>query len=583
MKILYAGGRSCVHQPTPIATMKLFATLAAFVLPTACTFTGQLFDSREATIDGVHDAIFSGMASCRDVVSSFIARIEAFNPTVNAIISLNTNALKIADEIDLRIASGNSTGSLLCIPVLLKDNFDTFDMNTTGGSLALAGNKPLADAPVVAVLKNSGAIILGKTNLQELALEGISVSSLGGQTINPYDHSRTPGGSSGGSGAAISCSFAVFSTGMRTVSLHERAWLGLADSVGTDTVNSLRNPASANSLYSFRPTRGLISRSSIMPNSYTQDTAGAIARTVHDLAVALTVMASVGYDENDNATALIPPSSVGLDYTEELRGGSLEGLRFGLVKGFCNRTVSEETTPVNEVMDGMVSMLEAAGATVMSIDDAVYNATEIALLDVQAYEFREAMDAYLHRPTNGGHHPSTLEELYGGGKFLVLPAQYNHIKAALRSSTNNASYVDRILEIRNLVAVATATITDNKLDAIIYPEQKNLVVKLGSPSQAGRNGILAALTGFPVVTIPAGFSSPTVEAPVGVPIGMEILGLPWSEDRLLNMAYHISNIHDVRRMPSFANGSVEARAYDSVPSIIPDITNIPAPYPVGIL
>lgn len=119
----------------------------------------------------------------------------------------------IADEMDAWIAAGNVTGSLFCIPVLLKDNYDTVEMKTTGGCLDLSRNKPTVDATVVTALKNAGVIILGKTNLHEMALEGLTVSSLGGQTINPYDHTRTPGGSSGGTGAAIASSFAVFGTG----------------------------------------------------------------------------------------------------------------------------------------------------------------------------------------------------------------------------------------------------------------------------------------------------------------------------------------------------------------------------------
>lgn len=171
------------------------------------------FDPREATIDSVHNALFTGITTCRSIVSSFIARIEAFNPTINAIISLNPQALVIADEMDSMIASGNVTGSLFCIPIFLKDNYDTVGMNTTGGCLALGGSQPMTDAPATAALKAAGAIILGKTNLHELALEGLTVSSLGGQTINPYDHTRTPGGSSGGTGAAIATSLAVFGTG----------------------------------------------------------------------------------------------------------------------------------------------------------------------------------------------------------------------------------------------------------------------------------------------------------------------------------------------------------------------------------
>ncbi|RDL42061.1 uncharacterized protein BP5553_02040 [Venustampulla echinocandica] len=524
------------------------------------SFSDEAFDIREATIDGVHDALHSRIASCRDIVSSFIARIEAFNPTVNALISLNPNALTIADEMDGKIASGNFTGAIFCIPVLLKDSYDTAEMNTTGGCLALAGNQPSVDAPSVAALKNAGAIILGKANLHELALEGLSVSSLGGQTINPYDHTRSPGGSSGGTGAAIATNFAVFGT-------------------GTDTVNSLRSPASANSLFSVRPTRGLISRAGVIPVSYTQDALGPIARNVRDLAKALTIMASVGYDPNDNTTALIPPSSIGVDYSASLYGGSLNGLRFGLLQGFFNYTSSDETTPVNTVMDGMVSTLKAAGAAVISINETVYNATAIAALDVQSSEFRQQMDIYLSQ--SSGTIPSSLNQLYSSGKSLVIPSQYNHVDTALRSSTSNSSYAPTKLAIEELSKVLRATFTTNNLDAIIYPEQKNLVVKIGSPSQSGRNGILAALTGSPVVTIPAGFSPRTANAPVGVPIGMEILGLPWTEGKLLNIALHISDLTNVRRMPSFANRSVEATSYSAVPTITP-LANIPSVYPIGI-
>ena len=154
------------------------------------------YDVREATIKGVHNALYSGLTSCREIVESFIARIEAYNPILNSIITLNPNALSIADEKDLALAAGNGTGALFCIPVLLKDNYDTKDINTTAGCLGLAGSQPSVNAPVVGALENAGAITLGKTNLHELALEGLTVSSIGGQTVNPYDHTRTPGGSS---------------------------------------------------------------------------------------------------------------------------------------------------------------------------------------------------------------------------------------------------------------------------------------------------------------------------------------------------------------------------------------------------
>ena len=523
------------------------------------------FDVREASIDTIHDALYGRLVTCRSLVETFIGRIQAYNPLINAIITLNRDALSIADTLDLALAAGNASGSLFCIPILLKDNYDTMDMNTTGGCLDLANSQPMNDAPVVAALKRAGGIILGKTNLHELALEGLSVSSLGGQTTNPYDLSRTPGGSSGGTGAAIAASFAVLGT-------------------GTDTVNSLRSPASANSLFSVRPTRGLISRSGIIPISYTQDAIGPIARNVNDLAIALNVMASVGYDTNDNATALVPPSSVGADYSTASAGGSLRTVRLGLIETFFNRTTSEETTPVIAAINATVSSLMAAGATVVPISSPVYNSSAILeAYDTQRYEYRQEMNEYLARSSLRGEHPANLNDLYKSGKFLVIPSQYSYVNTALVSSTDNATYATRKQGIQNLILSLQSTFKTHSLDALIYPEQANLVVKIGAASQAGRNGILAAVTGFPVVTVPAGFSPSTKEAPIGIPIGMEILGVPWSEAKLLSIAKRVSEVRRVRRMPVPTQESVRGSRMDEVPVIVPDTRNIPISYPLGTL
>lgn len=535
-------------------------------LANATANLNDAFDIREATIDGIHNALFTGLTTCREIVSSHLARIEAFNPTINAMTSLNSDALAIADGKDLQISQGNTTGTLFCIPIVVKDNYDATPMNTTGSCLALAMNKPTEDAPTVKAMKDAGAIVLGKTNLHELALEGLSVSSLGGQTLNPYDSTRTPGGSSGGSGAAVAAGFAVFAT-------------------GTDTVNSLRSPAASNSLVSFRPTRGLISRAGVIPISYTQDAVGAMGRTVRDVARALTVMSSVGYDARDNATADIPEEAVEMNYEAALRGVGLSRLRIGLIQGFFNLTASAETTPVNEAMENMVSKLQDVGVEVVNITDAVYNASAIgAVLDVQAFEYREGLNGYLAGPNLTGDRPASFDEVYTSGKFLVIPEQYGFINSSFISSTSNDTYFTAQRGIQQLTNAMRATFSTHKLDALIYPEQKNLVVKVGSPSQSGRNGILAALTGSPVVVIPAGFSSPSEEAAVGVPIGMEILGLPWTEGKLLGIAQAISELVPVRRMPTFANGTVEVPAggYGSVPSLTP-AANIPLDYSVGRL
>ena len=547
--------------------MQLLSTILFLLALHASGTDAELdsYDVRESTIEGVHNALYGGLTSCRAIIETFIARIEAFNPALNAIITRNPNALSAADDKDYALAAGNGTGSLFCIPVLLKDNYDTKDMNTTGGCLDLAGSQPTVDAPVVTAFENAGAIILGKTNLHELALEGLSVSSLGGQTVNPYDSTRTPGGSSGGTGAAIAASFAVFGT-------------------GTDTVNSLRSPASANSLFSVRPTRGLISRAGIIPISYTQDAVGPIARNVEDLAVALTVMASVDYDPSDNVTALIPSSSIGKDYSAALYGGSLKGMRFGLIEGFFNRTASNETTPVNDALAAMVTALAAAGVTIIPIYETVYNSTALSnAYDVQKLEFRQEMDTYLTRPSLQGTHPSSLNQLYSSGEFLVIPSQYSFVNTSLASSTSNATYPSIKLGIQNLTTALENTFKSNTLDALIYPEQANLVVKIGSPSQSGRNGILAALTGSPVVTVPAGFSPNTTEAPLGVPIGMEILGMPWSEGKLLNIAKMVVGGKRVRKMPVSTEMVVESQVLAQVPKIVPDTKDIPSAYPIGVL
>jgi Asp-tRNA(Asn)/Glu-tRNA(Gln) amidotransferase A subunit family amidase len=530
------------------------------------------FDAREATIESVHHALYSGLSTCRQVVSSFLANIEANNNRTNAIITLNPNALAVADDMDEQLSTGNATGPLFCVPILLKDNYDTADMPTSGGNLALAQSQPTEDAPSVTAFKKAGAIILGKSNLHELALEGISVSSLGGQTINPYDSTRTPGGSSGGTGAAVASSFCVFGT-------------------GTDTVNSLRSPASANSLCSIRPTRGLITRTGIIPISTTHDVIGPIARTIKDVAAALTVMATTGYDAADNDTALVPSPIRNVDYTSSLGRTSLKGLRIGVLNGFFNRTDAPEVTPVNNAMDAVMSRLSAEGVTLVPINETIYNATAIqAAYDVQRFEYRQLMDQYLSRSSLHGSHPSTLRELYSrkaingsGGDFLVIPSQYEYVNTALVSSTSNATYAERQSGIRNLTLALLNTFTSNDLDAIIYPEQKNLVVKLGSPSQSGRNGILAALTGTPVVTVPAGFSDPADDAPIGVPIGMEILGRPWEEEKLLGIGYEVERLLKVRRSPIWVREAVEVGTYDEVPVVVPNRGNIPKTYPLGTL
>ena len=233
----------------------------------------------------------------------------------------------------------------------------------------------------------------------------------------------------------------------------------------------------------------------------------------------------------------------------------------------------------------MVSLLKAAGAEVVNITDSFFNSSAISTaMDVQTLEYREELSTYLARSYVGGSpRPANFKELYSSGKFLVIPSQYSYVETAWDSSTNNGSYFVKQHLIQNLTTAVHGTFRQHNLDALIYPEQMNLVVKIRSPSQSGRNGILAAVTGSPVVVVPAGWSPPSDTAPIGVPIGMEIMGMPWSESELLNIAQHISEIAPFRRMPVFANQSVEIRPLSSVPKIKPNAGNISPNYPIGKL
>ena len=262
----------------------------------------------EASVRSVHAAIDTGKATCVQVVRHYLDRIDAYDdrgPALNAIITVNPRALETAAQMDKLDRTTRPSRPLHCIPVVLKDNFHTADMPTTGGSITFRNMQTPEDGFVVKRLRDAGAIIIAKANLHELARAGTTVSSLGGQTRNPYDLTRTPGGSSGGTGAAIAANFGVLGT-------------------GSDTGQSIRSPSSANALVGVRPTRGLVSRAGVMPFSTTQDEAGPITRTVEDAARMLDVIA--GYDPNDPITAF-SAGHIPRSYTRRLRHRRPAGAR----------------------------------------------------------------------------------------------------------------------------------------------------------------------------------------------------------------------------------------------------------------
>lgn len=502
----------------PLATQAM--TLGLF----AGAAQAKQFRLPEATIADIHAAMKSGNLTCRTLVQQYLNRIEAYDkkgPALNSIIMMNPKALAMADELDAKFAKSGFIGPLHCIPVILKDNFDTSDMPTTGGSLTLKDSIPPNDAFITRKLKAAGAIVLAKANLHEFAVWGETVSSLGGQTRNPYDLTRTPGGSSGGTGSAIAANFG-------------------AVGMGTDTVNSIRSPASACSLVGFRPTMGLVSRDGVIPYSLTQDMAGPITRTVADAAVVLEAIA--GYDSADPVTAW----SVGLpqSYTAFLKPNGLKGARIGVLQNFFGS--GPEHTEVNAVVNAAIEEMKKQGASVVPVNIPDLDANKLVSdASVHLYELKAHLQSYL--ASLGPNTPvKTLEDIIASGKYS--PSIEDSLKKAQSLSINDPEYKERLLKGLAVQQSIMKVMADNNLDALVYPHQKRLVVPIGE-SQVERNGVLGSVTGFPAITVPAGFSPRKESAPIGVPIGIEFMGRPWSEPTLLKLAYSFEQATKYRRPP----------------------------------
>lgn len=482
------------------------------------------FDLMEATVAQIHAAMREGTLTCRELVEAYLDRIEAYDqkgPAINSVITVNPHALGEADACDAYFeANGEFCGPLHGIPVMLKDNFNTADMQTTAGSVALKGWVPPTDSFVTKRIRDSGAIILAKTNLHEFAIWGESISSILGQAVNPYDPTRTPGGSSGGTGATIASNIGV---------------IGL----GTDTINSIRSPASANSLVGIRPTIGLVSRAGIVPYSLTQDTAGPICRTVEDAARCLDVIA--GYDPDDAETSWcigkIPAS-----YLDSLNVDGMKGRRIGVLKSLFGK--EEINSSTNEVLRNAMKVFEENGATLVPIEDDIDQPWLTSETSVHLDDFEHDLNGYLDKlPPEWPIH--SMREVLEKGLFH--PFSEGNMRDAMKLGVGTPRYLEKMY---NKIGVRTHILkimADLQLDAMIYPHQQRLVCKIGG-NQQQRNGVLCSSTGFPSIAVPAGFA-PDENAPIGVPVGMEIIGRPWSEPLLIEIAYSFEQHSLFRRPP----------------------------------
>lgn len=482
----------------------------------------------EATIPQLQKAMASGRVTAVELVDAYLARIQAYDragPRLNAMIRLNPRARQEAAVLDQERVRSGPRGPLHGIPIILKDNYDTADLPTTGASLALAGLLPPDDAFVVRKLREAGAIILGKANMHELAAGITTISSLGGQTRNPYDPRRCPGGSSGGTGAAIAASFAAV------------GW-------GTDTCGSIRIPASFGSLYGLRPSRGLASRDGVIPRSRTQDTAGPLARTVVDLAIALD--ATVGPDPADPQTAVLEGRPLPR-FLAALDTAALRGARLGLLTNYLGD--SGEEREISGVIRRALERMRERGAEVLEITipelDSLLSGSRVV-----DYETKFDLVDYLAR-TPGAPVTSLSEILEQGLYHAALDARFRRIDTV---QARESEAYRRALAKQELVRDSLIRVLDARgLDALVYPTMRRKPALIGEP-QSGSTCPLSANTGLPALTAPAGFTED------GLPVGIELLGRPFADARLVALAYAFEQSGPQRRPPPTTPPLVDGRA-----------------------
>ena len=471
-----------------------------------------MLEYAEKDISSMSNDMRLGKLTAQSLTEYYLRRIELYDkqgPCLNSIIAVNPHALEDACVLDGERKAGKVRSVLHGIPVVVKDNMNTGDMPTTAGSAALQRSRPAKDAFLVEKLRQAGAIILAKTNLTEFARHGVTVGSLVGQTCNPYDLLRTPGGSSGGTGAAVAANMA-------------------AAGLGTDTVNSIRSPSSANSLVGFRPTTGLLSRGGIIPCSCTQDTGGPITKTVSDAVIILDACA--GYDPEDPKTAESLGRKRG-SYLPYLNAQGVRGKRIGLILN--NFGCHPE---ILRIMKRAEDVLRDLGAELIPLDIPEFETVLMnQTCDLQLFETKSCLNIYFQSVPDCP--VKDIDELIGSGRLHASIVEDMNRCAHIENPLQQPEYFKRLCTIAEKRSLAYQIMAEHRLDVFLYPHQQILVEAIANQSQNGRNGILAAVLGFPAITLPGGFSEPSEHAPLGIPVGIEFMARPYDEPVLIEIAF----------------------------------------------
>lgn len=489
-------------------------------------------DLEEITVTDLQKKMQSGEQTSVSITNAYLARIEKIDrsgPALNSIIELNPDALKIAAALDMERKQGEIRGPLHGIPILIKDNINSGDqMMTTAGSLALMGNRAKEDAFVLKQLRKAGVVLLGKTNLSEWANFRSSHScsgwsSRGGQTKCPYILDRNPSGSSAGSGAATAASLGAIS-------------------VGTETDGSVVSPASVNGLVGIKPTVGLWSRTGIIPISATQDTAGPMARTVHD--AALLLGAGIGPDEVDAITK----ESVGKalsDYTPYLKKDGLKGKRIGVEKSHFT-----ENPDLVKLLRSAMAIMEAQGAVIVEVD--VLGALKLlghSEYQVLLYEFKDGLNKYL--AIANGQVKSLKEliafDLQNENKLMPFFKQEILVESEDKGGLDSKEYLDSLENTTGFRKTILDLMSDNKLDALSgFTNGPACCIDLANGDYENGPSLStpAAITGFPHITVPMGLFH-------GLPIGISFYGPPYTEPQLISIAFAYEQASMKRSKPRF--------------------------------
>lgn len=495
--------------------------------PPIDTAPAETFTLKEATVADIH-AAFAGKQvtedgkplTCLKLGEMYIDRIAALDDTpqgifaINAVQALNPQWRNQAKALDAGYAEKGLTGPLHCVPVLLKDLYDTKDAPTTASSQSLAGSVPPDDATSVAGLRKAGALILGKAAMTEFAYFTQSYNSANGRIATPYDTTRDAGGSSGGTAAAIAANFAAVGT-------------------GSDTCASIRLPPSNSSVVGVRASVGLVSQDGLVPLSHTQDVGGPITRTVRDAALMLDAMASV--DPADPATLDAerkqPPT-----YTAYLKADGLKGKRIGILRTYGGTAAFGGDAEVNALVDQAAADMAAKGTEIVDPVDL----PEFETVSVIVQEFADHLDEYL--ASFEAPREDTVDVFTAPG---VHPVIRTIIGASLAArDTSSAEYQQALAKRDAMRAYVESEMDRLKLDALIYPPVTRPALPTGVPQ--GSNCAFSATTSMPSIVVPAGFTNGDL------PVGVEIFGRKWDESTLFTIAYAYEQATQHRKPPALA-------------------------------